>query len=471
MKAIITTVCLLGVFLLNVLPQDPCRIPPDANPSPNFVTDVYTPKGRTVHNFRSSNPDVATFTEMSQDNIDYYDSCSQSNYPLATFLTSSTHKYNCHGYAWHYLENTGDYRYRWIGLSNPATVSAYWADENISYTEIGSSTGAFDKVHYTNTTNIQDHSAVTTSSYNVFDSKWGRGPLVRHAKTYCPYYLGGDINYYKINPEISGSRDKLCEGDIRQFTQQSITHLTIDDGHSWDATGYLTEASGTTGSSFEVEANSQIGMGQIELTVTTPSGNIGTRATNIEVNCQPDEEDVSVTIDEQGGGWVDEVCPNTNYHLYITNDDSNCSTSSYSWDLPWGWTKYYSSSNMIYANSGPSPEGLLEISATTECGSNIVIFSETIPESNNCGYYMMFSPNPTTGETILELKSYQPGFLIDDIDWELDIFDQNQILKEKKTKLKDTRHNIQTSGWEEGIYYVRVNLKGMIKTGVLIVTK
>lgn len=470
MKTIITTICLLCVFILKVLPQylDPCPNPPDANPTPNFVTDVYTPKGKSVHNFRSSNPDVATFTEMSQDNIDYYDSCCQSNYPLATYLASSTHKYNCHGYAWHYLENTGDYRYRWIGVSNPATVSAYWADENISYIEIGSSTGANEKVHYS--TGYQDHSAVTTSTSSVFESKWGRGPLVRHAKTYCPYYQGHDINYYKINPDISGSRNKLCEDDRREYTQQSITHLS-NINHSWDATGYLTEASGTASSIFWVEANSQIGTGQVELTVTTPSGNIGTRTITIDVNCQPDEEDVSVTIDEQGGGWVDEVCPYTNYYFYITNDDDNCSTSGYSWDLPSGWTEYYSSSNMIFANSGPSPEGLLEISATTVCGTYTVIYSEIIPESDDCGYYMVFSPNPTSGETILELTSCQPDYFKNDMEWQLEIYSQGQILKEKKTKLQNTRYCIQTSGWKEGIYYVHVNLNGLVKTGILVVAK
>jgi hypothetical protein len=57
------------------------------------------------------------------------------------------------------------------------------------------------------------------------------------------------------------------------------------------------------------------------------------------------------------------------------------------------------------------------------------------------------------------------------MEWELEVFDQNQILKERKSNLKHTQYNIQTSGWKVGIYFVRVNLKGMIKTGVLVVTK
>lgn len=56
-------------------------------------------------------------------------------------------------------------------------------------------------------------------------------------------------------------------------------------------------------------------------------------------------------------------------------------------------------------------------------------------------------------------------------DWELEIYNQSQILKEKKTKLKGTQYTIQTSGWQEGIYFVRVNLNGKTKTGVLVVSK
>ena len=84
---------------------------------------------------------------------------------------------------------------------------------------------------------------------------------------------------------------------------------------------------------------------------------------------------------------------------------------------------------------------------------------------------MMFSPNPASSETILELKSDQSDFFDKDIEWGLEIFDQNQILKEKKTKLKVAQYNIQTSNWKEGIYYVRVKLKGKVKTGVLVVSK
>ncbi len=464
MKTLITTgfIFFLITIYSEVYPQ---FNPPDELPPPTFVYDVYTPKGLAVWNYASSTSDVATFAEMTQDNIAYCDSFYLTPYPNVTVIEYSTHKYNCHGYAWHKVEHGEN---RWIGVDNPATVKAYMYGSDKSYVKTTSG-GANKKVYYT--TNSQDHSAVTTSTSGVVRSKWKEGPLVEHSLTYCPFYKGSPIEYWTINPDISGSTNKLCYNVNRTFEEESITKFDVD--YDWDASGYITVVSPADyGDSYTVKGNSQIGPGQVKLTVTTPSGNTGSTTKSFDVNCQPNPASVSITIEEQGGGWVDEVCPYTDYYIYVFNDDENCSTSNYDWDLPTGWTEYYSSSNMILANSGPSPEGLLEITATTICNTNTVIFSETIPEGDDCGgYYLMFSPNPSTYETILELKSDLSTFFDDDTDWELEIYNQSQVLKEKKTKIKGTQYTIQTSGWKEGIYYVRVKLKGKVKTGVLVVSK
>lgn len=53
---------------------------------------------------------------------------------------------------------------------------------------------------------------------------------------------------------------------------------------------------------------------------------------------------------------------------------------------------------------------------------------------------------------------------------------QTQMLKEKKTKLKGKEYKIQTSGWKEGVYMVRVKYEAKNKpeeliTGKLVVKK
>lgn len=41
------------------------------------------------------------------------------------------------------------------------------------------------------------------------------------------------------------------------------------------------------------------------------------------------------------------------------------------------------------------------------------------------------------------------------MDWELEVYDQNQMLKEKKTRIKGNQTKIKTSNWKDGIYYLR----------------
>lgn len=76
--------------------------------------------------------------------------------------------------------------------SNPTHV--YWDDGSYIRTTVSQGT----KVSYTN----DNHSAVTTETANVFISKWGDGPLVRHLKDRCLYESTG-LNYYKAhqNPD------------------------------------------------------------------------------------------------------------------------------------------------------------------------------------------------------------------------------------------------------------------------------
>jgi hypothetical protein len=95
---------------------------------------------------------------------------------------------------------------------------------------------------------------------------------------------------------------------------------------------------------------------------------------------------------------------------------------------------------------------------------------------------LSFSPNPTTGETTLTiesgteteaLKSASVGEDTFDYnaEWDMEIYSPMQALKTKKTKLKGNSTTIQTAGWTEGVYTVRVKYKDEILTGKLIVRK
>ena len=91
---------------------------------------------------------------------------------------------------------------------------------------------------------------------------------------------------------------------------------------------------------------------------------------------------------------------------------------------------------------------------------------------HSCGYYLMFSPNPTSGETTLSLEPKSGTETFDEnAEWELEIYDNKQSLKEKQTKLKGKKRKIKTQGWKEGTYTARVKYNGEIITGKLVVKK
>ena len=95
---------------------------------------------------------------------------------------------------------------------------------------------------------------------------------------------------------------------------------------------------------------------------------------------------------------------------------------------------------------------------------------------------MMFTPNPTTGETTLSIEQgeteepilksalQKPAF-DENAEWDLAVYSPNQSLQQKKTGLKGRSTKIQTEGWAEGVYTVRVKYKNEILTGKLVVKK
>ncbi len=92
---------------------------------------------------------------------------------------------------------------------------------------------------------------------------------------------------------------------------------------------------------------------------------------------------------------------------------------------------------------------------------------------------LSISPNPTSGETTISIET-APGektglepasasSTFDDEEWDMEIYTNAQTLKTKKTNLKGNSTSINTSGWKEGVYMVRINYNGEMLTGKLVV--
>jgi hypothetical protein len=88
------------------------------------------------------------------------------------------------------------------------------------------------------------------------------------------------------------------------------------------------------------------------------------------------------------------------------------------------------------------------------------------------GITMLFTPNPTTGETTLTIETTSEEKTFDETaQWDLEVYSETQLLKTKQTGLRGQSARIQTAGWKEGVYIVRVNYNGEVLTGKLLVKR
>ena len=109
-------------------------------------------------------------------------------FPNAIILDEGTCTYNCHAYAW-WMSEGGEQC--WINNTlgdESENLSKFFNDGIYAITK---SPSPGDKVYY----KYGDHSAIVYSG-DVFTSKWGPYPLVRHKSTDCPYN-SIELVYYK----------------------------------------------------------------------------------------------------------------------------------------------------------------------------------------------------------------------------------------------------------------------------------
>lgn len=378
----------------------------------------------------------------------------------AVRIGPATSNYNCHSYAWNVTEN-GVSTNAWLNQTNNgnANLSKYWTND--AYTSI-SYIDDHEKVFFS----TGDHSAVTTATTGKVRSKWGQCGLYEHSTAQCPYNSSALI-YYKLKPlSISNSTDVFCSNTQRTLGNgYTASNWTYD----WNATGYLSQVSGDYTPNYVVSSNSSIGYGNVSLVVTSPSGMTVSIQKGIGVN-MPYPDDLTYSLYTSGGSPVSYMCPNQHYHIYL-NNNSSCSLSNYTWSVPSGWSINYTYSNMVSVYTGSSPGGMVEVSANTCCG----VFTKVKTGyfgSGYCGssYAMSLSPNPSAGETTLAIEPTSEDVVFDEnAEWGIEMFDQMQVLKEQRIKLKGQETKINTTGWKPGVYFVRVKYKDEYLTGKLVV--
>lgn len=143
---------------------------------------IQTPRGQDVPDTYQTCEFLYNSDRAGWDNYfaTYYPNATQIILPGEQY--SSTRTFNCHGYAWKYVENS---QRLWIGYSQAGSEEVFWND------------GSYDQVSEAVCTKISysgDHSAVPSGTANYYYSKWRFYPLMYHHKDYTPGY--GSANQF-----------------------------------------------------------------------------------------------------------------------------------------------------------------------------------------------------------------------------------------------------------------------------------
>jgi len=161
--------------------------------------------------------------------------------------------------------------------------------------------------------------------------------------------------------------------------------------------------------------------------------------------------------------------PNYQWAAYYAQPNNTAmGVSDYSWTLnplngnsvyDYGWT-----ADIAFYNSGNYQ---LVVRGQNTCGwSNYTLTGIEVYDSKGLSIF----PNPASGEVTLTIETSDEKEL-PVLGWDLEIYAPNMMLKEKKTSLKDNKTIINTSGWQEGIYMVRVRYGDSLLTGKLVVKR
>jgi hypothetical protein len=121
--------------------------------------------------------------------------------------------------------------------------------------------------------------------------------------------------------------------------------------------------------------------------------------------------------------------------------------------------------------------GNFYVTVQNTCGTSSLGGGTVNVVSGGGGQLMLvLAPNPATDETMISIVTTEVQIVEEIAEWDFEVFDNAQNLKAAKTKLKGNSTQLQTAGWKEGVYAVRVNYKPEGKpeevlTGKLVVTR
>ena len=263
----------------------------------------------------------------------------------------------------------------------------------------------------------------------------------------------------------------------RTFTLHNVPSLFLQDPDSieWEVTpSYYFDTPRSGKGDTVVNINPYPGyigkQGEIKFTLRH-NGKVEYKRSFIITGPREDLVSISV-IDSYGGsppkyGDIYYICPNTIYHIYYNNYDSNCSTWDYDWVLPYGWSEYWRYGNMISVNTNDYPYGMLEVWGKTCCESQsqsgIKLKTQYFYDYYECGEYFMAFPNPANSYVDIDInreKMAEENIRTDE-KCMLTLYDKTGLVK-YKTEFRGFPFRIETVNLLEGVYLINLLYDGKI---------
>jgi len=302
-----------------------------------------------------------------------------------------------------------------------------------------------------------------------FHCNWGWGG------TYNDYYYLTDLtpgshNYNSNQHAIIGAKPILdaCSGldgsDLVCSSNESYS-ISIPASASvlWSKSASLNQVSGNTNPTYTVNAAISGSTGHVTATIRNSQGQTFLiRTKNVWVN-KPAftgliHGDIFIPLGTVEQYWVDaseiQLQQLTVYDWDVTSNLDMVSSHYYQQD--------------VFVEGIATGRGSVFFIATNGCGTS----QSSLPVRVTDMLLLSITPNPTNGETIITIESSSEETTFDETaPWELEIYSEMQLLKTRQTGLHGRNARIQTVGWKEGVYLVRVNYKDKILIGKLVVKK
>lgn len=282
-------------------------------------------------------------------------------------------------------------------------------------------------------------------------------------------YGYGRVNAYAaiqaIYPAISGPSMVCYSG--ASFT---VNNLPPVDSIIWICDTKLAVSSGQDSSTCTISATGS-GYSSVSVRLVTACGGEITLPEKIVwAGYDVDFNGPNGVAIDLPGEWNADISCGTepfNYQWYITQPGENeraCGTNSPTFQLS---IETPSSVPETYYLRLAASDAARHLGTSSAYGHAILVYGTLVPFFIE--YSLLVSPNPASSETTLSIESTSETSSDVNAEWEFEVYDQGQQLKAKKIKINGKSTTLNTSGWKEGTYIVRVKIGKEVISGKLVV--